>query len=187
LGRPRRSNEQLHVNLILRQFPSDPEESITFSELWERVEARGIGSRHTLSKYLKLFVRVGLITKGDEGYRLKRTFDLWEIPRETILAWGDKSIEDREAFLSILGAEFNLILDAYLEMLAGLIEIEGLSNARDYVSVFFQGVRIEDLLTFFAISVWKKRKEVPLLAFSEEGGVVLKLGTALEYGIVTKA
>jgi hypothetical protein len=177
LGRLKRSEEKLIVNVILSHFPEFPDETITWSELWRRVKrAKGqkIRSKETLAKYLKQLVKIGLVIERGKEYSFSSTYHLWE--REAPLEWHDKTIEDREAFRELLAMQFTFILASYMEMLDGLIDIEDERKARDYVDSFFRIIPPERQLTLFATEVWRKRKTVPLKAIEKEaiekGGIL---------------
>jgi hypothetical protein len=173
--------------LILSQLPQDPEESITWSELWKRVKAKGLGSEHTLGKYLTNFREIGLVAQDGKRYRLTRAMALWQNFRKVgDMKWGNKTIENKEALISILELDLSMILDAYLEMLYYLVEIENERQAREFVSIFFQERGIENLLTMLAIEVWKKRTQVPIDELDDEGGMYVKLKSAVELGMVSK-
>ena len=179
------SHKSWVTNAILSQFPKDPEDSITWSDLWAKVNAKKnmknrIGSKKTLSRCLEHLCYVGLVIKEARGYRLSSAYSQWKRQPEPRLEWRGKTIEDKQAFLDLLEIQLTFILDSYIEMLDGLVDIEAKWRANEWVSSFFKIMSIEDQLTSFAISVWKKREtlRVRLKDIRENGGLypVLRSG-----------
>lgn len=189
LGRQKRSDEILNRNAILRQFPE--EDSISWSKLWRKCQET-TKSKSTFVKYLREFESVGLVRREGKRYRLSHSFGLWKVPPYTELRWPStgSTVDDEESFLSHLELDLTMLVSSYFEMLETLVEVESESDARELVSVFFQGLNFEGLLTILAIQVWRKRESVSSmldeLAWKSVGGLYVKLKSALELGIVRK-
>jgi hypothetical protein len=170
------------TKVVLDQFPQDPEDSITWSDLWKKVDKKskknGIGSKVTLSRCLQHLCNVGLVIKEGRQYRLSSAYCRWKHLLEPHSE--EKTIEDEQSFLDLLEMRLTYILDSYMEMLDGLVDIAAKWRANEWVSFFFKVMPIDDQLTFIAGNVWKKRDmmRTRLKAIRETGGLypVLRSG-----------
>jgi hypothetical protein len=172
LGRPKYSDEKFVGMTILRSFPDDPLETITWSELRSKVRKakdHKVRSKETLARYRKQFLEAGVIVQEGRQYRLSSTIRTWtNWMKKPALEWEGKSIENKQALRELLALQFTFILWSYLEMLDGLIDIQEESKARRYVDSFFRIIPLENQLMLFAAEVWRNRKKVPLKAIEQE-------------------
>ena len=179
MGRPKYSDEKFTGMTILRSFPTDPLETITWSKLLRKVRrARNhkIKSKETLARYLRKFLEDGLIVQEGRQYRLSPTMRTWtNRTRKLPLTWRGKTIENKEALRELLALQFTFILWSYLEMLDGLKDIEEESKARRFADSFFRTIPLENQLMLFAAEVCRNRKKVPLKAIEEEGTLSFSL------------
>ena len=155
-----------------------------FSEIWERSKI-GIGSKQTLSKYLKRLERAGLVIHDARGYRKNALTDyprLFELqkslrePREKLWQYSyfrQPSAERQpipiEQFLGKILQEFNVAFSIYRWMLTKLVQTENRIAAQELVGVFLRS-QINPILDELAKDIWVEHKltQIPLDALKNK-------------------
>lgn len=158
------------------------ETPIGFSEIWKRCRI-GIGSKQTLSKYLKRLERTGLIIRDTRGYRISALSDyprLIEL-RKSLRVPGKKSWQysyfsqsrvrpqtvPKDQFLAMILQEFNLIFSIYRWMLTKVVQTENRFAAQELVGIFMRS-QINPVLDELTKVIWLARKTVPLDALKNK-------------------
>lgn len=152
---------------------------IRYSEIWRRCSKAGMGSKQTLSKYLRRFEKVGFVIRDSSGYRLSALSDYPQL-NQLVKSLGeprDKSWQysywtpsvakniSVDEFLKWIQQEFNLTIHIYAWMLTKLVQTNSGTAAQELVGIFMRS-QINPVLDDLAKNVWLARKRVPLDALN---------------------
>jgi len=149
-----------------------------YSEIWRRCSKAGMGSKQTLSKYLKRLKNAGFVIEDSDGYRISALAgypqlsqlrkSLWELrSRSWQYSYWTPSAEPNisdEQLLRWIQQEFNVTFHIYVWMLTRLVETSTRAAAQELVGIFMRS-QINPVLDDLAKNVWRARKRVPLNAF----------------------
>jgi DNA-binding HxlR family transcriptional regulator len=155
------------------------EKPMRYSEIWSRCSKAGMGSKQTLSKYLKRLEKTGLVIRDSSGYRRSALADYPKLsqlrkslgePRSKSWQYSyftpsvAKNIAVDE-FLKRIQQEFNLTIHIYAWMLTKLVQTNNGAAAQELVDIFMRS-QINPVLDDLAKEIWLARKRVPLDALN---------------------
>lgn len=140
-----------------------------------------MGSKETLSKYLKQLERTGLIIHDENGYRVNPLYDyprlnqLAKSLRRPEKAWeysyitppGPGAAITKNNFLDQVQREFNVAFSIYRWMLTRLVQVNDRIAAQELVDIFLRS-QINPVLTELAKNTWLARKTAPVEALKKK-------------------
>ena len=153
------------------------EKAMGYSEVWRLCSKAGVGSKQTLSKYLKRLEKTGFIIHDSDGYRksaltdnpklseLRKTLPepsgkSWQYSYFTTPSPAQKISETQ--LLRIIQQEFNLTFHTYAWMLTKLVQTNNRAAAQELVGIFMRS-QITPTLDELAKNIWLARKTIPPL------------------------
>ncbi|MFI5449676.1 MAG: hypothetical protein ACHQ03_07925 [Candidatus Bathyarchaeia archaeon] len=150
-----------------------------YSDIWRRCSKAGMGSKQTLSKYLKRLEKAGVVIRDSSGYRRSALADYTQLSqlRKSLVEprhkswqysyWTPSVAQDISAdeFLKWIQREFNLTIHIYAWMLTKLVQTNNRAAAQELVGIFMRS-QINPVLDDLAKDIWVARKRVPLDALN---------------------
>jgi hypothetical protein len=149
-----------------------------YSEIWKQCNRRGMGSKETLSRYLRLLLATGMVMDEGNGYRVNPLSDhprlnelakeLRRPSRQARRDWrysyftppGPRPVSEME-LLDMVQAEFNAAFRIYSWLLTKLVQLTDGTAAEELVEIFMKS-EINPILSELAKNVWLARKPVPV-------------------------
>jgi hypothetical protein len=158
--------------IVLQVLPISP--SIHYSEVWRLANKSGIGSKGTLSKYLKRLENAGFIIRDESGYRKSSLYNYPRLRnfrrsfRQPRGSWQYSYFLNGKVariapgdFLEMVRQEFNMMLSIYAWMLTKLVETQEREAAQELVDLFLR-CQINPVLVELARDIWISRTRMPI-------------------------
>ena len=150
-----------------------------YSEIWRRSSKAGIGSKQTLSKYLKRLEKAGFVIHDSSGYKISALSDypklsqLQQSLREPGTTWQYSHFPPsaqnvpEDQFLGMIEQEFNAAFHVYAWMLTKLVQTNTRAAARELVNIFMRS-QINPVLDELAKNIWLERGRVRVDVLKEK-------------------
>lgn len=149
-----------------------------YSEIWRHCSKAGVGSKQTLSKYLKRLEKAGFLIHDSSGYRISALSDdpklsqLRQSLREPGKTWQYSHLTSsakisEEQFLGMIEQEFNAAFHTYAWMLTKLVQTNTRAAAKELVGVFMRS-QIIPVFDELAKNIWLERGKVQVDVLKEK-------------------
>jgi hypothetical protein len=138
----------------------------------------GVGSKQTLSKYLRRLEKAGVVLHDSNGYRISALSDdpklrqLRKPLREPGGTWQysrflNSSDISEDQFLGMIEQDFNAAFHAYAWMLTRLVQTKTSAAAQELLGVFMRS-QIIPVLDGLAKNIWLERGRVRVDVLKEK-------------------
>jgi len=169
--------EVIIQNILTKNAP------MRYSEVWKRCSKAGIGSKQTLSKYLKRLEKAGVVLHDSGGYRISALSDdpklsrLRQSLREPGKTWQYSRFAhaaniSENQFLRMIEQEFDGVFHIYAWMLSKLVQTNNRTAAQELVGIFMRS-QITSVLDELAKKIWLERENVQVDVLKEKKLVIV--------------